>query len=699
MLPAIIYTNLTDQLMGALCSMLMHSLWQGLLLAATGGLIVTLTKKVSPTVRYNLLTGVLLLFVLGAVVTFVVQLNQSEIEKASPATVMVPVADKHTVAVIPLVNQSPVKSEARGLKVTLFNYINTHHNTIVLIWFLIISAKSIQFGVGLQGAYLLKRTKVIAAGNSWQQRIQQLAARLGITQTINLLESGMAKVPMVVGHLKPVILMPIGLLTALSMDEIDAILVHELAHIKRRDYLVNLLQSLAEILFFFNPAVLWISQLIKTERENCCDDMALAETDSKINYLRALVSCEEYQATIPAFAMCLPGNKNTLANRVKRIISNRNHSLNMFEKGLLTICLVISGLCLSAFAEKEQIKQVANKVMHAFAPALNKTDILKLTQQNNTVLLGQIYSAYGLDTIKKAQALNQLITINQPVNATYGITTIKDTISGTLNYTLAAVQNMAPGSTINTAKTTDSTVRIYMISDSVVSHTITRNNQADTVYKLSSLAKIQPGAKLNTINKLSTTNSAHGQLLPLVVNKINPVANLSLATSSKAQLNAIAGLNPADTTRNATNLPPFANKRHQLILEMVKDGIIEKEHPAPSYSINDQAFIVNGKKQPDEVFKKYHALVFDQQPMATPMEMLAAKNMHKILADLASDGIIATGTDKSTSFKLNSVEFIVNGQKQPDAVFEKYYNKYIKNSPDPKTTLGWNIGISPLKNK
>jgi bla regulator protein BlaR1 len=80
---------------------------------------------------------------------------------------------------------------------------------------------------------------------------------------------------MVIGNLKPVILMPIGLLTALTTEEVEAILMHELAHIKRRDYLVNLLQSLMEIVFFFNPAVLWISQLIKAERENCCDDLAL----------------------------------------------------------------------------------------------------------------------------------------------------------------------------------------------------------------------------------------------------------------------------------------------------------------------------------------------------------------------------------------------------------------------------------------
>src|ERR1700749_4616836 len=125
----------------------------------------------------------------------------------------------------------------------------------------------------------------MAAGGFWNERMQQLAALMGIRQTISLLESGIAKVPMVIGHLKPVILIPIGLLTALSAEEVEAILVHELAHIKRRDYLVNMLQSLMEIIFFFNPAVLWISQLIKTERENCCDDMVVEQSSNRISYI------------------------------------------------------------------------------------------------------------------------------------------------------------------------------------------------------------------------------------------------------------------------------------------------------------------------------------------------------------------------------------------------------------------------------
>ena len=278
----VINSQLTDQLIKALCNTLVHSLWQGLLLAAIAGLIVIFTKRASSALRYNLLIAALLLFTIGTVVTFGVQLQQVHYTTGNEA---VNTAQQNTF--VAQTFNGNVNVQPASFTATITGYLNTYHNSIVLIWFLIICAKSIQLGVGLYGTYRLKRANVFAAGSYWNERMQQLACLLGIRQTISLLESGIAKVPMVIGHLKPVILIPIGLLTALSAEEVEAILVHELAHIKRRDYLVNMLQSLMEIIFFFNPAVLWLSQLIKTERENCCDDIALEQSTNKVNYIRS----------------------------------------------------------------------------------------------------------------------------------------------------------------------------------------------------------------------------------------------------------------------------------------------------------------------------------------------------------------------------------------------------------------------------
>lgn len=345
----------TERFVSALSNTLVHSLWQGLILAAVTGLIVLFTRKHSAVMRYNLLISALALFAVGVVVTFAMQMSEFKPVATDAVTTINNVTANAAI-------QIDTPTPAQNFTDSLFSYLNQHHNTIVLVWFLIICAKSIQLLVGLIGVRRLKHTKVNQVTVDWYNRLQQLAHSLEIKKRIELLESGLAKVPMVIGALKPVILMPIGLLAALSIEEVEAILVHELAHIKRRDYLVNLLQSLMEIVFFFNPAVLWISQLIKAERENCCDDMVLSQRSNKVSYIRALISCEEYQAAVPAYAMSFAGDKATLMSRVKRMVSNRNHTLNLFEKTVLAVCLVVSGLCISAFGQKAQREYIADTV-------------------------------------------------------------------------------------------------------------------------------------------------------------------------------------------------------------------------------------------------------------------------------------------------------------------------------------------------
>jgi hypothetical protein len=156
------------------------------------------------------------------------------------------------------------------------------------------------------------------------------------------------------GVFKPVILIPLGLITHLPAQQVEAILWHELGHIKRKDYLVNLLQSFAETIFFFNPAILWISSLVREERENCCDDIALSGSENKAAFLEALVSFQEYNNSTSHFGMAFPGKKNHLLNRVKRILHQQNKTLNTMEKSLLTLSMALVMLFILATARPVQ---------------------------------------------------------------------------------------------------------------------------------------------------------------------------------------------------------------------------------------------------------------------------------------------------------------------------------------------------------
>lgn len=319
-----------------------HSLWQGLLLAVLAGLVMLLTKHARAGLRYNLLVMLVALFLCGTGYTFVSKLRQ-----AAPAPVTAVVTTGNTGMAYPVNNVLLVAPDehAQGTHPRFADrfsdYFNAHVSLVVLVWLIIFSAKLVRLLANLWYVQRIRYYKTYDPAAYWKERVQALAAGLRIRQRIQLLQSEIVQVPVVIGALKPVILVPLGILSQLPAEQVEAILLHELAHIKRRDYLVNLLQSVAETIFFFNPAVWWVSSLIRDERENCCDDIAVAGTRSKTAFLDALVSFQEYNNGVSKYGMAFPGRKNHLLNRVKRILHEKNKTLNTMEKSLLTFSIAI----------------------------------------------------------------------------------------------------------------------------------------------------------------------------------------------------------------------------------------------------------------------------------------------------------------------------------------------------------------------
>jgi len=164
----------------------------------------------------------------------------------------------------------------------------------------------------------LRTRGATVAGEPLQQMAARLSRRLHIRRTIALLESTLVDVPTVIGWMKPVVLMPATALAGLSMAQLEAILAHELAHIRRHDYLVNLLQTLVETLLFYHPAVWWLSHRIRAEREHCCDDLAVSLCGDPVAYANALADLESLRTTDHRFAMAATGG--SLLHRVRRLI-------------------------------------------------------------------------------------------------------------------------------------------------------------------------------------------------------------------------------------------------------------------------------------------------------------------------------------------------------------------------------------------
>jgi len=185
-------------------------------------------------------------------------------------------------------------------------------------------------------------------GVDWRLFVEKVSGYMNITRKIKLWFSQHVDVPATIGFLKPVILIPVASLNRLTADQLEAIILHELSHIKRNDYLINLLVSLIDTVLFFNPFIVLLSNIVKKERENCCDDFVLQYQYDRHSYASALLSLEKCRIQIQNFPLALAATsgKKQLLLRVKRImeVKNRTNSLNYGQK-LFALLLITGIIC------------------------------------------------------------------------------------------------------------------------------------------------------------------------------------------------------------------------------------------------------------------------------------------------------------------------------------------------------------------
>lgn len=211
----------------------------------------------------------------------------------------------------------------------------------------------------------LRRRGTCAPPEEWTSGIKSLAARMGVSRPVILLQSAIAEAPVMIGYLRPVILVPLGMLAGLPADQAEAILLHELAHIRRADYLVNMLQSAVEALLFYHPAVWWISSVIRAERENCCDDLVLEVEADPRAYATALLTLEQsrWRAPEPAVA----ANDGDLVRRIRRVL--RKPDTREFSVPVLPIVLLLAaGVVVYAEGSPRPQDQVAGSQTEVAGP-------------------------------------------------------------------------------------------------------------------------------------------------------------------------------------------------------------------------------------------------------------------------------------------------------------------------------------------
>lgn len=319
---------------------LIHTLWQGALITIAAAIALKMIPARLSHLRYGITCAAMaMLFILSISTFFYIVEPPAASQLSHPYVVLV---------------KGIVNADLQVFNIrTLINVVNANMTSIFWIWIAGVVLLAIRFGGGLFYIHQLRK-KVISIEPQWIDRLDDLKNKLGFKSIVEIFESIHISKPMVVGHLKPVIILPVGMLTGLPTQQIESILIHELIHIKRHDFLVNLIQSLMEIIFFFNPFVWILSSMVRREREYCCDDQVIRAGSMSIDYVKALASLEEGSFRTPALAMALGKSKFQVFNRIKRLMEKSvNNEPNKVRPAALLILIATALACASWLAPEQ----------------------------------------------------------------------------------------------------------------------------------------------------------------------------------------------------------------------------------------------------------------------------------------------------------------------------------------------------------
>ena len=307
---------------------LLHFLWQGAAIAAVAAAFMFVFRK--PATRYLVGIAALALMLVSFGVTFTL------------------ISGSHAAGELPLQGRRPPPRSppSEQLRTPTFHLgeqaavaSDGGFLWIARGWLVGVFVFALRIAFGLLVIEHLRRRNLIALPDALVDRFRALQRRLGISRAVRYCECHSLSVPAVIGFFRPIVLLPMRALTGLTPEQLEAVIAHELGHIKRFDVAVNFFQVIAESLFFFHPAVWWLNKRIRADREDCCDDIAIATCGGTVGYARALATMESWRA-VPSFAMAATGSPVTA--RVARLLGVSTNKGGGRTAGMVTASLVLA---------------------------------------------------------------------------------------------------------------------------------------------------------------------------------------------------------------------------------------------------------------------------------------------------------------------------------------------------------------------
>jgi len=332
---------------------LVHFVWQGFAVALLLAGVLWLLRKRSAGARYIAGCAAMALLVILPVATAwqvsppvaAPESHAKPVVSPAPYRPVETAIDEINLPIAPL-EATPIVATAIPLRHRVAGAIEPMLPHMLACWLGGVILLSIWRGAGWIGLRRLRNVGIEPVGRDIAAAFASLARRMGVSRPVRLLKSSLATVPAVIGWFRPVVLVPAAALAELSPQQLQAILAHELAHVRRWDYLVNLAQTVVETLGFYHPAVWWVSARIRFERENCCDDAATAACGDQLTYARSLAALEQLRHARPALAVAATGG--SLLARIKRLLETPTEgttgSSRPFVAALMLAALAV-GMC------------------------------------------------------------------------------------------------------------------------------------------------------------------------------------------------------------------------------------------------------------------------------------------------------------------------------------------------------------------
>jgi len=362
---------------------LIHFIWQGTLVAMVLSSANVFLKNRSANARYVAACGALFLMLalpVGTAISYYAQPVELPFSLKPSQPVVADTSDSaiqqkraiQSEGVFPATQAEPLQPSSVSLLQIARDRLIYLMPWFVAIWAIGVFALSLRFVGGMAMMRKMRRSETNTTEAWLQERVNEICAQIRISRPVVVCQSLLVEVPTVIGWLKPMILLPASSLIGLSSQQLEALLVHELAHIRRYDYLVNILQTTVETLLFYHPAVWWASQQVREEREHCCDDLAVAVCGDVLVYARALADLEQLRAAGPGLAM--GANGGTLLRRIQRLIGSpapASRRVTNWAAGLFAVVTVFALLAsahtsaiaskITAMAKQESKSSAADK--------------------------------------------------------------------------------------------------------------------------------------------------------------------------------------------------------------------------------------------------------------------------------------------------------------------------------------------------